>query len=125
MYLFQSPGNTLGSEDTPSQVVPDPEAPAPRPSSSRGSFLPSLPGMYPRGFANLFGGGGGNTPAAPAAQQQQEEAEEDRDLPEDYNEESVTRHLTLWRDGFSVEDGELMRYDEPRNMALLKAIQEG
>jgi UBX domain-containing protein 1 len=77
--------------------------------------------MYPRGFANLFGGG---TPAAPA-QQQPEEAEDDRDLPEDYNDESVTRHLTLWRDGFSVEDGELMRYDEPRNMAILKAIQEG
>jgi len=77
--------------------------------------------MYPRGFANLFGGG---APAAPA-QQQPEEAEDDRDLPEDYNEESVTRHLTLWRDGFSVEDGELMRYDEPRNMAILKAIQEG
>lgn len=48
-----------------------------------------------------------------------------RELPEDYNEESVTRHLTLWRDGFSVEDGPLMRYDVPSNMQTLQAIQAG
>lgn len=51
---------------------------------------------------------------------------EDReDLPSDYEEESVTRHLTLWRDGFSVEDGPLMRYDDPQNMETLNAIQSG
>lgn len=75
--------------------------------------------MFPRGFANLFGG------QAQAPPEQQEGIPERDDLPEDYNDETVTRHLTLWRDGFSVEDGELMRYDDPRNMDTLRAIQEG
>jgi UBX domain-containing protein 1 len=37
----------------------------------------------------------------------------------------VTRILTFWRDGFSIEDGPLMRYDDPANQEILKAIQSG
>lgn len=48
-----------------------------------------------------------------------------RELPEDYEEESVIRHLTLWRDGFSVEDGPLLRYDDPQHAATFQAIQNG
>jgi UBX domain-containing protein 1 len=33
--------------------------------------------------------------------------------------------LTFWKDGFSVEDGELFRYDDPKNQEMLKAIQSG
>jgi UBX domain-containing protein 1 len=71
-----------------------------------------MPGGFPS-LGGLFGRGARRPP------------QDGRDLPEDYEEESVTRHLTLWRDGFSVEDGPLMRYDDPQHAATLQAIQNG
>lgn len=44
---------------------------------------------------------------------------------EDDEDDIVVRHLHLWRDGFSLEDGPLMRYDEPGNQELLRSIQQG
>lgn len=41
------------------------------------------------------------------------------------DEQPVVRHLTFWRDGFSIEDGPLMRYDDPENQATLDAINAG
>ncbi|CAG8443709.1 11253_t:CDS:10 [Ambispora leptoticha] len=41
------------------------------------------------------------------------------------SEEPVVRHLTFWRDGFSIEDGPLMSYDDPQNSEFLKAINSG
>ncbi|KAF8882240.1 hypothetical protein BD779DRAFT_1612471 [Infundibulicybe gibba] len=35
------------------------------------------------------------------------------------------RHLSFWRDGFTVEDGELMRYDDPNNSQILAEINAG
>lgn len=40
-------------------------------------------------------------------------------------EATAIRHLTFWRDGFSVEDGELMRYDDPANDQILSEINAG
>ncbi|KAJ7454625.1 hypothetical protein B0H11DRAFT_2069234 [Mycena galericulata] len=40
-------------------------------------------------------------------------------------EETAIRRLTFWRDGFTVEDGELMRYDDPANADVLAAINSG
>ncbi|KAH9917736.1 uncharacterized protein B0H18DRAFT_1123446 [Fomitopsis serialis] len=40
-------------------------------------------------------------------------------------EETAIRHLTFWRDGFSVEDGDLMRYDDPTNAQILNEINSG
>ncbi|RPD73670.1 SEP-domain-containing protein, partial [Lentinus tigrinus ALCF2SS1-7] len=40
-------------------------------------------------------------------------------------EETAIRHLTFWREGFSVEDGELMRYDDPANEQILAEINSG
>lgn len=37
----------------------------------------------------------------------------------------VSRTMTFWRDGFTVEDSQLYRYDDPANTAYLKAIQQG
>lgn len=71
-----------------------------------------MPGAFPS-LRSLFGGA--NRPPPPS----------DRELPDDYEEESVTRNLTLWREGFSVEDGPLMRYDDPQHAATLQAIQNG
>ncbi|GLB42820.1 putative SEP-domain-containing protein [Lyophyllum shimeji] len=44
-------------------------------------------------------------------------------LPED--EVPVIRHLTFWQDGFTVEDGDLLRYDDPNNAELLAQINAG
>lgn len=38
--------------------------------------------------------------------------EDDEAWEEMDDEEPVTRNLTFWKDGFSIEDGPLMRYDE-------------
>ena len=40
-------------------------------------------------------------------------------------EETAIRHITFWRDGFAVEDGELMRYDDPANAQVLSEINTG
>ena len=40
-------------------------------------------------------------------------------------EETAIRHLTFWRDGFTVEDGELMRYGVPENEQILAEIRSG
>ncbi|KAF8346445.1 hypothetical protein F5887DRAFT_962043 [Amanita rubescens] len=39
--------------------------------------------------------------------------------------EIAVRHITFWRDGFAVEDGELMRYDDPANAHILSEINAG
>jgi UBX domain-containing protein 1 len=68
---FTGTGMTLGSDDTPSEVIPDPNTPIPR------------------------------------------------DAP------PLHRTLTFWRDGFSVGDGPLMRYDDPANDRYLRDIRRG
>lgn len=62
----------LGSEEVPSQFVPDPNGP-------------------------------------------QEEEEE----------ETAVREITFWKDGFSIQDGPLLRYDDPVNSQILQAINSG
>ncbi|KAJ7199658.1 hypothetical protein GGX14DRAFT_525088 [Mycena pura] len=37
----------------------------------------------------------------------------------------ATRHLTFWRDGFTVENSPLMRYDDPQHEEVLAAIHSG
>ncbi|RPB26967.1 SEP-domain-containing protein [Terfezia boudieri ATCC MYA-4762] len=49
----------------------------------------------------------------------------DTSVPPARTPETVHRSLTFWRDGFSIEDGPLMRYDEPANQEILRAIQSG
>ena len=44
---------------------------------------------------------------------------------EEEDEEPQTRALTFWQDGFSIEDGPLYRYDDPKNKDLLEAINAG
>lgn len=51
--------------------------------------------------------------------------QEDDDEDEPERGEVVTRNLTFWEDGFSIEDGDLMRYDDPVNAEILKAIDSG
>ncbi|KAI0005790.1 SEP-domain-containing protein [Xylariaceae sp. FL0662B] len=41
------------------------------------------------------------------------------------NEEVQERTLHIWRDGFSIDDGELRRFDDPANADALRMIQQG
>ncbi|RYP38003.1 hypothetical protein DL767_002731 [Monosporascus sp. MG133] len=41
------------------------------------------------------------------------------------NEEVQERTLHLWQDGFSIDDGELRRFDDPANADDLRMIQQG
>lgn len=43
----------------------------------------------------------------------------------DLSRQPVDRLLTFWRNGFSVDDGELRGYDDPENQEVLKAIKNG
>ena len=40
-------------------------------------------------------------------------------------EETIIRRLTVWRNGIQIEDGELMRYDDPAHADVLEAINAG
>ena len=40
-------------------------------------------------------------------------------------EETIVRHLTVWQNGIQIEDGELMRYDDPAHADVLRAINAG
>ncbi|EKD02519.1 glycogen metabolism-related protein [Trichosporon asahii var. asahii CBS 8904] len=80
-----------------------------------------------RGAGNTLGsedtpsvtvGGGGGPQRIPGAFGDDDD-EEEEEL------ETAQRRLIFWRDGFSIEDGELYRYDEPRNQELLQAIHAG
>jgi UBX domain-containing protein 1 len=44
---------------------------------------------------------------------------------ENHEPEQVVRTMIMWRDGFSVDDGPLLRYDDPQNRAHLEAINSG
>lgn len=41
------------------------------------------------------------------------------------NAEPQERVLHIWQDGFSIDDGELRRFDDPANMADLQMIRQG
>lgn len=39
--------------------------------------------------------------------------------------EKVTRTITFWKEGFSIDDGELYKYDDPKNQDYLKQLNMG
>ena len=49
--------------------------------------------------------------------------EDDGSEDEEGEGEVVTRLLTFWRDGFSIDDGELLKYDEHKE--VLEALHGG
>ncbi|KAJ7681463.1 SEP domain-containing protein [Mycena olivaceomarginata] len=64
------------------------------------------------GGGHMLGGEGSASMYVPGAR----EAVED---------ELAIRRLTFWHDGFTIEDGPLMRYDDPANADVLAAIHVG
>ncbi|KAI7964356.1 hypothetical protein MJO29_004783 [Puccinia striiformis f. sp. tritici] len=99
--FFQGSAQTLGSDQVPSRpVVPEP---ASRPARQK-VFRTALP--VPGNFGS--------------------DLEDDDDEDENHEEEEeVEKHLTFWKDGFSIEDGPLMSYDDPNNKEILDAINHG
>ncbi|POV98350.1 hypothetical protein PSTT_14474 [Puccinia striiformis] len=99
--FFQGSAQTLGSDQMPSRpVVPEP---ASRPARQK-VFRTALP--VPGNFGS--------------------DLEDDDDEDENHEEEEeVEKHLTFWKDGFSIEDGPLMSYDDPNNKEILDAINHG
>ncbi|CAK5282070.1 unnamed protein product [Mycena citricolor] len=81
--------------------------PAPDTSPSTRSFAFS-------GGGNTVGGEGSSSRSVPAAH---------ASTPS--QEEVVSRSLTFWRSGFTVEDGPLMRYDDPANAEVLASLRAG
>ena len=98
---FRGSGNTLGSEDDP----------APESAEASGSGAgPSDAGGSSSAMNNMLNSifGGQRMPPPPEEEM-----------------ETQTRNLTFWQDGFSIEDGPLFRYDDPKNKDLLEAIKSG
>jgi UBX domain-containing protein 1 len=52
---------------------------------------------------------------------QTESNEEDGGAEDDL----AVRTLHLWRNGFSIEDGPLMTYDDPKNKEILETLNSG
>lgn len=50
---------------------------------------------------------------------------EDPSAPAPQRPQRVQRTLHFWTDGFSVDDGELYRTDDPRNAEILEGIRQG
>ena len=94
--LFSGSAHTLGSDETPSTYIPDP-------TSRAGTGGAGLGGGVPGGF--------------PGTGHAQEESDDE--------EETAIRTLTFWQDGFSIDDGDLLRYEDPNNAEILAAINSG
>lgn len=82
------------------------------------SGLSGAPAPTPR--STIFSGGGHRL----GSDEVDSEFIPDLDAPEE-EQETAIRHLTLWRDGFSIEDGDLMRYGDPTNEQILAEINSG
>ncbi|KAK1922381.1 glycogen metabolism-related protein [Papiliotrema laurentii] len=117
--FFGGSGHVLGSEDDHGPEASQPPCSSTHPAPSGGPQVGFVsPSMMDQLLGSMFGGSGGarGAPPPPAA--------DDDDEDEDEGEVQV-RHLTFWRNGFSIEDGPLMSYDEPGNKELLDAIHAG
>ncbi|KIR35000.1 UBX domain-containing protein 1 [Cryptococcus deuterogattii MMRL2647] len=130
---FGGAGNTLGSDETPSTSVPSEQ-----PSQSSGPSVQT--GGMPGGFGGLgavppglmehlmnqMSGRSGTPPSALSPGPSNIDHIDPSRISTDENGETVVhRSLTFWRNGFSIEDGPLLPYEEPQNRHLLHALEEG
>ncbi|OCF44953.1 hypothetical protein I317_01233 [Kwoniella heveanensis CBS 569] len=122
---FRGTGHTLGSDEVESTEVPAAGSRSP-PSSALPSVAAVSSSTMDNLLASMFGGGGGRGAAPPAGRPNPPQAEDESDDDDDESDDNVqTRRLTFWRNGFSIEDGPLLAYDDPQNQQLLQAIESG
>lgn len=91
---------------------------------------PEASGSAPRSFAftgqgRTINDAGPAAPTAPSAGSSMPGRFGDDEEEEGDDGEVAIRNLTFWEDGFSIEDGPLMRYDDPANAQTLAAINSG
>ncbi|KAL0948009.1 hypothetical protein HGRIS_010631 [Hohenbuehelia grisea] len=53
------------------------------------------------------------------------DAKPDPNAPSSPTETTAIRYITFWNDGFTIGDGELMRYDDPMSKQILEEINAG
>ncbi|KAI0017133.1 hypothetical protein F4780DRAFT_756503 [Xylariomycetidae sp. FL0641] len=93
---------------------------AQRPEASAPAGPSAGPSASFRGSGQTLGGEGAPSrtipdPRGPSAARAQAQSEQP----------TQERTLHLWRDGFSIDDGELRRFDDPENNEALRMIQQG
>ncbi|WFC99440.1 protein phosphatase regulator [Malassezia yamatoensis] len=84
-----------------------------------------LQGGSSSGPSQAFTGRGHSIAGATVGDNPSHGVSPEEDAEEQDKEEPAVRHLTFWQDGFSIEDGPLMRYDDPANRETLEAINSG
>jgi len=94
-----------------------------RKAAEAGAAPPPAAPSAATGLSSWFGGGG-NTLGSDEVESTYIPSPDAAAQPQ-AAEETAIRHITFWRDGFSVEDGPLLRYDVPENARLLEAINTG
>lgn len=125
LFLYLQAKQTLmGSSLYSNATRPDAESPGPSRASPT-SF---------RGSGQTLGGEGTESrvipdPDAPPASSSSSRGG-GRNRPQNSsntnnNEQVQERTLHLWQDGFSIDDGELRRFDDPANADALRMIQQG
>ncbi|WVQ81616.1 hypothetical protein IAT38_003740 [Cryptococcus sp. DSM 104549] len=122
--FFGGTGHTLGSDETPSSTVP---AAGPAQPQAPPGAIPAVGGAAPtpadllRYMQQAMGGGAGAGAAAAgpsgAGQADDSDSEDESNVQ--------TRRLTFWRNGFSIEDGPLLSYDDPANKRMLEELEQG
>ncbi|KAI8459576.1 hypothetical protein BY996DRAFT_4575830 [Phakopsora pachyrhizi] len=105
MSFFQGPAQTLGSDEVPSMPVQPPS----RTSSTK---------KQTKAFS-------GSSAVPGHLGSDLDEDDENDDENDDDDDEEVEKHLTFWKDGFSIENGPLLDYEDPKNKEILDAINRG
>lgn len=115
--MFHPPSLDTTRTDGPSLYsnAARPEAESPGPSRAS-------PGAF-RGSGQTLGGEGTASRVIPDPDAPPAQSSSSRSRPQ--NEQIQERTLHLWQDGFSIDDGELRRFDDPANTDALRMIQQG
>ncbi|KAK7555516.1 Cdc48-dependent protein degradation adaptor protein-like protein [Phyllosticta citricarpa] len=109
----QNPNSGPSARDHINNIIDRARRNVPRPPRDDGEGAPSRPTFF-RGEGRTLGGDD-----APSVTIPDPAANAPRRL------ERVRRVMHLWRDGFSIDDGRLYRYDDPANRGLLEMINSG
>ncbi|SCZ89856.1 BZ3500_MvSof-1268-A1-R1_Chr1-3g01620 [Microbotryum saponariae] len=108
------------------------------PNANRGKFEDTIKGIFEKAIegARRAAGGGESSEAHTLGSDEvassfipdpasAKKDDDDDDNDSEGEQEIAIRNLTFWKDGFSIEDGDLMRYDDPANAEVLQAINAG
>jgi UBX domain-containing protein 1 len=99
---FAGRGRTINDEAAAAATTTPEAAPAPPTLTSEGLRALRNAPFGGRGFGGMMG--------------------EEEDGDDDEEDEIAIRRITLWQDGFSIEDGPLCRYDDPQHADTLALI---